>query len=311
MAENNWRSVGHEKLVPLMPDPTLAVSTPAIDDLEWALDYLLYQRKVNVLAINGGDGTIHHTLNAVIQATRHRGRPLPVPTFLFLNGGGMNMVARAYDTRGYPKRTLRRFCRTLSGRYLGDLSTRESTLLRVKESTGNTRVGFIFGSELVHNALTMYERFGRGYRGLSRFFAEVTRAYLFKGPLWRTFGHLIVPPSHRLIIDDRAPVPYAAVVASTLPMTLLRGLVRTLPEASTAGFMQTIQVTARALPELMRTIPYLLAGKDGPGFIKEDGLCRLELEGVYTLDGECFSRHQGRLEVDCYPVPIRGVRLED
>ena len=77
------------------------------------------------------------------------------------------------------------------------------------------------------------------------------------------------------------------------------------------GAMQTIHVQARELSAIMKTIPYLLAGKEGPGFVQQDGIERLGLHGVYTLDGECFSRHRGPIQVDCSPRRVRGVRLGD
>ena len=305
MAQTNWRSVAHKRLFPLMPDPLAVLSTPSPDDLEWALEYLLFQRRINVLAVNGGDGTIHHTLNALVRVLDAQEETVPSPTLLFLNGGGMNMVARAHGTRHHPGRTLRRFLDGAST--MGRLRTRESALLEVRESNGDQRVGFIFGSELVHNALTMYERFGRGYRGLTRFFSELGRGYLFKGKIWQQYGHLITPPETALTLDDETLTDYAAVVASTIPMTLLRDLIRTLDEAANPGQMNTIVVRAREPGQILRTIPFLLAGRSGPGFTYRSKVSELMVDGPYTLDGECFSRARGQVVVKGSTRTMRGI----
>ena len=68
--------------------------------------------------------------------------------------------------------TLRRFLEKAQGAVVADLPSLTVEVLEIREGSGSEavyRYGFIFGSELVLNALTMYERFGRGYRGLARF----------------------------------------------------------------------------------------------------------------------------------------------
>ena len=57
---------------------------------------------VDVLGVNGGDGTAHFVLSAFARA--YDGAPLP--RVLLLPGGAMNTVARAHGIRGSPERTL-------------------------------------------------------------------------------------------------------------------------------------------------------------------------------------------------------------
>jgi hypothetical protein len=313
MAETNWRSVAHNRLVPHMSEPAHCVSTPSVSDLPKTLHQLFFQRHCNILILNGGDGTIHHTLNALLDIFQEEeeeiGMPIPLPRVLFVNGGGMNMVARAMQTRGHPVSTLRHFLRTAQDKPLGHLATRSLPLLEVNESDGNVRRGFVFGSHMVMNALTMYERFGRGYRGLSRFFKNLTRAYLLKDDMWQSFKHLIVPPETPLTVDDRCYTSYAAVAASTIPMTLLHGLVRTLPEGSDPGKIRVVKVHARTPRGIIGTIPFLMAGKPGPGFSFLMPAERLTLMGPYTLDGELFSRVTGEIQVRGTGLKIEGILL--
>lgn len=295
MAATNWRSVSQDRLVRQMPDPEACVSTPSPADLPWALNYLLFQRNTNVIILNGGDGTIHHTINAAIdvvaKASRQVGVSVPLPRFLFVNGGGMNMLARAFRTRGNPVSTLRTFIAKSRGATLADLPSLAVPLLSIWEDDVCVRHGFIFGSELVLNALTMYERFGRGYTGLLRFFGRLTAAYVSKNDLWRRFNHLLDPPSAPLYVDDVVHARYASTVVATVPMTLFRGLINTLPYRAEPGDgLNVIVVEPTEKGAIIATIPGLLAGREGPGTRYYRGAQCVRLEGPYTLDGELLER---------------------
>ncbi|MGM0575317.1 MAG: hypothetical protein ACQEXJ_06265 [Myxococcota bacterium] len=309
MARANWRSVGHDRLVPLLPDELAAVSTPSPSDLPWALDYLLFQRGCNVLAVNGGDGTIHHTVHAALEvcdrASARLGEDVPLPTFLLLNGGGMNMLARVFETRGHPVRTVRRFLEAARGARLGTLETRSVPLLAVEEPGGVVRHGFIFGSELVLNALTMYERFGQGYAGLARFLWEVAIGYALKTDLWRRYGHLLDPPDTPLVVDDRRWERYTCVVASTVPMQLARGVVQTIDRTAERGTLEGLVVTETDPGRVIRLIPRLMRGRPGSGVESVHRARRIELRGPYTLDGELISRIGGD-ESEDDRVVVRG-----
>jgi hypothetical protein len=178
--------------------------------------------------------------------------------------------------------------------------------LKVKEAH-EERLGFIFGSELVHNALSLYERFGRGYRGLSRFFGALATGYLTRNETWERFGHLIEAPDSALEIDGLRREGYGALVATTVPMTLAQGLVRTLTEHPPRGRMNVIEVQARSPVSIIATIPFLLAGSRGPGFEYNTEARKICLNGPYTLDGELFGREPGPLEISVSGREIEGI----
>ena len=261
LAKTNWRSVAHERLRDLLPDPSLAISTNSLEEVPEALRTLLFHRGCNVIAINGGDGTIHGVLQATIALFRElwgeEERP-PLPIFLLLNGGGMNMLARTFDTRGHPVKTLKRFLKGHGDARLDSLTLRHVPLVEVHEPTGHIRYGFIFGSELVLNALTMYERFGQGYRGLSRLFGAIAAAMVVKTELWHRFGHLLEAPTTPLSVEGREQAPYACVVASTVPLTLLLGLVRTLTRRARPGRLEGLIIEEIDPIKLVSMFPWLL-----------------------------------------------------
>ena len=297
MARTNWRSVAHDRLVPRLPDPEAAVSTPSVSDLPSAVEYLLFHKGCNVLAINGGDGTIHHTVNATLAVIDRQSdrfdRHVPLPRFLFLNGGGMNMLARAFETRGHPLLTIRRFLDQTWGRQLSAVATREVPLLAVHQADETCRRGFIFGSELVLNALTMYERYGQGYRGLARLLGEATAGYALKTETWQRYGHLLDPPATPATVDGVTFARYTAAVAATVPMTLVRGLVVTLPDVAAPGTFDGLLITETGRGRVLRLIPRLMRAGGGPGLQLLRGARELALTGPYTIDGERMTRTGG------------------
>lgn len=295
LARTNWQSVGHDRLVPLLPDPDACRETPNLAALEPALEALLFGHEVNVLVINGGDGTIHQTLNAAIRvvdrASARLGERVPLPLFLFVNGGGMNMLARVFGSRGHPVRTLRKFMARARGGRFGTLPKRGVPLLGVHTAdTAPLRYGYIFGSELVFNALTMYERFGQGYPGLTRFLFEVGAGYAFRTELWHRYGHLLDAPETPLVIDDVVYPRYTSVVATTVPLQLVKGLVATVRTMASPGGMNVVAVLPTDKGEVIRTIPNLMLGVEAEGVVYRKDVHRLVVHGSYTLDGERFDR---------------------
>jgi len=301
MARTNWRSVAHERLRTLLPEPRLAISTPSVEAVPGAVRELLFERGCNVLAINGGDGTIHAMIEATIAVLDAEDPTLPRPIFLLLNGGGMNMLARTFDTRGHPVKTVRRFLSHASRAPLGALTTRQVPMLEVHEPDGTVRHGFIFGSELVLNALTMYERFGQGYRGLMRLFGAIGAGLVFETEQWRRFGHLLEPPRTPLLLDGVTVSPYACVVASTVPLTLMLGLVRSMGRRARPRRMEGMVITETDPMSLVALIPALLSGHDDPSVVPLRDVRELTIHGPYTLDGERFT-HLSPED----PIHVRG-----
>ncbi len=130
----------------------LDASTP--DELARAVERFRAAR-IDLLGVNGGDGTTSCVLTAFARAY---GRE-PLPRLLLLRGGAMNTVAHGNGVRGGPEGILREvLIRTRQGM---PLRTRERDLLRVAADGGEPRFGFIFGTGIVVSFLEAYYRTGR------------------------------------------------------------------------------------------------------------------------------------------------------
>lgn len=104
-----------------------------------------FQRSgVQLLAINGGDGTVHHVVTALVRAWEG-----PPPQLAFLPGGTMNIVASSVGVRGRPQRVLSRLVDA------PDLTTRHVWAMEIT-GDGPPVYGFLFGNGIVARFLEVY-----------------------------------------------------------------------------------------------------------------------------------------------------------
>lgn len=323
-SRSNARSRMHDRLVPRMLDDRRdAVDTRTVADLDAALETLLFERGVNVLGLNGGDGTLHLGVNRMLAMARRieadTGESCPLPKLLFLNGGTLNIVSRATGTKGNPARTLRDFVERTRGQRIESLDVRRLGALEVTErlpgeaNEGRRRYGFVFGSEVVANALEMYTLFGEGYAGLTRFLTEVGLGYLLNTRLWQEHGWKLDPPRTSLTVDGVTWARYLGVVCATIDLSILRGMLTAIEVPPAApGFHAKVMLETHP-GRAIRTIPQLMVGGHPESVRDVEGATFLEMTGGYTLDGEVFldrsPRGQRRLiRVRRGAVDIEAVR---
>ncbi len=106
-------------------------------------------RGVEILAINGGDGTLHYTLSHFTRVYRERN--LPLPKVALLRGGTMNTISKALDTmKGRPVSILRR----VAEKYRADEEF-EIVPAHSVEINGFEQA-FLFGNGLAANFIDAY-----------------------------------------------------------------------------------------------------------------------------------------------------------
>lgn len=107
---------------------------------------------VGVVAVLGGDGSVHHLVDAVLRSCAEADAPM----VLALAGGTMNGLARALGTGGAPERVLRAALTALAG---DGPPVRARHVLRVADARdGRSRYGFSFATGLVYRAFQQYYR---------------------------------------------------------------------------------------------------------------------------------------------------------
>ena len=269
------------------------VETQDLASVRRALAFLMCVRGANVLAVAGGDGTVHHAVNAILalsqEAKARTGIQPPLPRLLILNGGTLNIVGRTVAIHGPPHATLGQFQKYFDGAPLSRVPARGLPLLVATWRGQTPRHGFVFGSEASFHALELYGRFGAGYMGLSRFLLEFGRGVTVGSELWQREGWKLGPYEHALQIDDTTLHRYTGVVASTVDLTLAIAAVRTIRRPLLRpGF--AVRVVEETEPsKLVRLLPAMMSEHAVPGLRDFPEARRLALFGPYTLDGEGFS----------------------
>lgn len=106
-------------------------------------------RDIDILAINGGDGTIHCTLTNFINVYGEK----PLPKIALLRGGTLNNVANCMGIKGTSEKILS----DLLVKYHEDIpfETKELTLTKI-----NDEYGFIFGCGVIYRFMQAYYKDG-------------------------------------------------------------------------------------------------------------------------------------------------------
>ena len=272
------------RLAELLGDEGELVEASTLEELDRGLERLRAAR-VEVLAVNGGDGTGHVVLTAAARAWA----PAPLPKLLLLRGGAMNTVAHGHGIHGGPERILRE---VLAARRDGvPLRTVERDLLRVEPDGGPARFGFIFGTGVV---VTFLERYYRSVRP-----SPLTAAAL----LVRGFGSALVGGAfaasltrrERLrVVSDGEEWPddsFLAVVAGATP-DIGFGFRVFGRCGEQPGFFHAVGVTGTPL-QIALALPRIRAGKPWRRRIALDEVAReLVVEGVeprFTVDGDLYQ----------------------
>jgi len=162
---------------------------------------LAAETDADVVAVDGGDGTLHKVLSAFL-AVRQR----DFPAFSLLRGGSMNTVARNLGIRASPFAQLRRLT-------AGAPRTVERRPLLVD----GAQVGFFFGTGVLARFLKAY--YAEGVPGPARAaqtLAQTVGSALVGGSFAR---EMFAPVPCRVDADDErfGPPEWSAVAAGMLP----------------------------------------------------------------------------------------------
>jgi diacylglycerol kinase family enzyme len=241
--------------------------------------------EVDVVGVNGGDGTGHFVLTALARAYG----TAPLPRLLLLRGGAMNTVAHGHGIRGAPDRILNDVL--LRVRHGVPLRTTPRDLLRISADGGPPLYGFIFGTgAIVVDFLDAYYATGRPTPATAA--ALVTRAVAsalvggaFASGLTRRSSLRVTTDG-----DEWEDGSYLAVAASSTPDAGFgfRAFHRC---GEQPGFFHAVGVTG-TVGQLARSLPRLRRGAPWQRRVAQDEVARvLELEGEaprFTVDGDLY-----------------------
>ena len=260
----------------------LDASTP--EELDVALERFRAAR-IDVLGVNGGDGTVHLVMTAFARAFGSE----PLPRLLLLRGGSMNTVARAHGIRGSPERIL---WDVVTRRRAGlPLRIVERDLLRVEGDGQPPTFGFLFGTGAVVAFLEAYYAGGRAAPAVAA--SLVLRGMassLVNGRLARTLARR----EPLRVASDGEEWPgqsYLALLAGSIPQIGFgfRALARCDEQP---GFFHAVGVTGSLL-QVALAAPRIAAGRPWRRRLALDEVAReltVEAEGLrFTVDGDLYA----------------------
>jgi diacylglycerol kinase (ATP) len=241
--------------------------------------------EVDVLGVNGGDGTGHFVLTAVARAWGDA----PLPRLLLLRAGAMNTVAHGHGIGGRPESILREVL--IRRRHGFPLRTVPRDLLRISADGGEPHYGFIFGTGAIVAFLEAY--YATGHPSPTTAALLVARGIasaLVGGPFAEA---LTRRASLRVATDGEEweDGSYLAVAAGSTPDAGFgfRAFHRC---GEQPGFFHAVGVTG-SVGQLARSLPRLRRGGPWRRRVAQDEVTReLVLEGDaprYTVDGDLYT----------------------
>jgi diacylglycerol kinase (ATP) len=171
-----------------------------------SLDDLMVQAKAlaaappDVIGIHGGDGTLHRTVAALIQAFAAAG-DRPLPPLAILTGGTMNVVARSLGIRAKPERLLASLVKQARAGQAPE--TVQRRCLRVGGS-----FGFVFGNGLMANFLEEY--YARGGYGAGRAVWILLRTFL-SAMVWGGYARRIFRRFRGRVLVEGQALPWKSL----------------------------------------------------------------------------------------------------
>ena len=276
-------------------DRQVFVVTTSASQVTWVVRDLI-EKGVNVLGVNGGDGTLHGVINALYDLLENKEISVEdVPLLLPLNGGTYNIVSRAMGTKGNPVATVREFLRRFDGLQVEDIERVPLPVLEISTSRDLKIRGMVFGSEVVANALELCSRFGSGYLGLLKLLAMGSAGAFFRTGFLEKHGWRLRPSDWRVVVDKRV-MEASAVTISTVNLTLVKGLIWSLTASPRTDAFHVRVIKARRPVELAMLIPELLWERSHPLIEDFSEATYVETHGAFTLDGELYP-NGGRVVV--------------
>jgi diacylglycerol kinase (ATP) len=275
--------------------------THSAQDIPAALEELA-QLQLQVLAINGGDGTVAAILGHLLEQNVF---PHP-PLIVLLPGGTANMTAGDIGVRGKLASAVDRFCRWCEGERNTRGLLQQRSLLRVSTDSGiSVNYGMFLGGGAVMQGTeyTHREIHSRGLRddfsmalgvirtlwGIFRddpeFDQNVAIELALNGGPGRQYDTLILAIStlDRLAFGMR---PFWSPDPGTLQITLM--------EQHCSKFLRTFISIARGRPN-KNAVPH-------SGYFSHNAdSCELSLHGSLNLDGEII-RADGKVLVEASPA---------
>jgi diacylglycerol kinase (ATP) len=257
----------------------------------------LAQQDVELLVVNGGDGTLAHALGEILGEGAFEGR---VPLIAVLRGGRTNMTALDLGTGRDPRRAMSGLIeRARSGAVYRDII--ERPVLRVQYGPNAlVRYGMFFGAGVIHRAIELvHGTFPKERQGVFAA-STLTATLLARMALLGNSQGVLTPDKLALLVDGvRVDRGESALVMAT---SLDRLFMRMRPFwGSGPGGVRLTSIAAEA-KGFARSLPGILAGRpsqrldESQGYLSRNAdRVHLRMDCGFTVDGELVAPSPDRV----------------
>jgi diacylglycerol kinase (ATP) len=281
----------HRILAMLRSHPdVLHVETESAREVPEALCELLDQ-EVDLLAVNGGDGTLQFALTELLSNPDYRGR---LPALAPMRGGRTNMTALDLGARRDPAAGLQALLQATAAGRLADHVVPRPVLRVASSRRSDVQYGMFFGVGMIRRAIELVHRVFPAGRSQGVFGASLVTTGLIAKTLFRPTEGILTPDKLHVLLDGKpvADSEFYLGIATSLDRLFMRmnpywgsgpGGVRFTAIASTAENLRSACVgILRGRPR-----PFVTPAA---GYTSENvGTAELALSCGYTVDGELFE----------------------
>ena len=248
------------------------------------------RQNVNLLVVNGGDGTLQFTLTEILSGDEFEHVPMIAP----LRGGRTNMTALDLGAHRDPVKGLRGMLEDARAGRLSERIVKRPVLRFETHKARNLQYGMFFGAGMIQRAIELTHRLFPPGRSQGVLGAGIVTGGLLLRASMRDRNGVLTPDKAQILLDG-AMVPHGEfylVIASSLDRLFLKmnpfwgdgpGGVRFTSIASNAH-------------QVRSAVPGILRGKPKPFVVPDLGYtsCKpacaeLRLNCGFTIDGEIFE----------------------
>lgn len=259
-------------------------ATKSLDDL-YRVAEQFKAAEIDVLGINGGDGTIHVTLTAFLKV--YAGAPLP--KIAILCGGTLNTIAAGLGIAGTPDQLL---FEVIDQYHSGE----EFKIVQRPIMKIDQHYGFLFGNGLVANFLEAYYATGKPSPSTGAWLvARTIASAMWRGPFIRRIFRRVMA---QVKVDGREweQRDFATVIAATVPeigigFRPFYRCMESLEQFALVGFTCKPMGLIGSLPRIYRGLP--VKKKHAISVLASEMTIVPDQDVAYTIDGDLHQHKAG------------------
>ncbi len=285
------------KILHLLRDyPDVAhIETTSVRAVPEALASLARQ-DVELLVVNGGDGTLQYTLTQMLTTDDFPTIPMVAP----LRGGRTNMTAMDLGAHRNPIKGLRSLLEDARADRIKDRAV-DRPLLRV-ETLRDRRVhyGFFFGAGMIHRAIDLTHNLFPTGRSQGSLGAGVVTAGLILRAIARRNDGILTPDKAQILLDGDLVDggEFSLIIASSLQRLFLKMNPFWGREDAAVRFTALVsgcERTALAAPGILRGKPAGFVRPEAGYTSRNVEEAELRLDAGFTVDGEIIPPRSGEI----------------